>query len=289
MSRPLYVVAAQSVPHPIDAPLDGFAAEVSGLVQGLPDAQIVVYPELHLHGTPEPSALHNDQLRASAEPLDGPRVKLLRQLAGDLKVWLLPGTVCERGEGGEIFNTAVALSPEGELAASYRKIFPWRPYEPYDPGGAFVTFELPGIGRAGLSICYDAWFPEVTRHLAWMGAEVVFNLVKTTTIDRAQELVLARANAIVNQIFMVSVNVAGPIGQGQSLIVDPEGLVRASAASENPGVLTDVVDLDQVEKVRRFGTAGLTRPWDQFREGDEPIELPLYGGRMDPARWHPAG
>jgi predicted amidohydrolase len=52
---------------------------------------------------------------------------------GDLSIWLVPGSICERGEDGQIFNTAVWLTPEGKLAASYRKIFPWRPYEPYRP------------------------------------------------------------------------------------------------------------------------------------------------------------
>ena len=149
-----------------------------------------------------------------------------------------------------------------------------------------MTFDLPGIGRFGFSICYDAWFPEVTRHLAWMGAEVVLNLVKTTTCDRTQEVVLARANAIVNQVFVVSVNCAGPVGTGQSLIVDPEGLVRTATAGSEATVLTDVLDLEHVARVRKYGTAGLTRVWDQFRSGDQPLELPLYGGRIDPQRWH---
>ncbi len=72
--------------------------------------------------------------------------------------------------------------------------------------------DLAGIGRVGLNICYDAWFPEVSRQLAWMGAEVILNVVKTTAPDRRQELVLAKANAIVNQVFVVSVNCAGPAG-----------------------------------------------------------------------------
>ena len=123
-------------------------------------------------------------------------------------------------------------TPDGTIAASYRKVFPWRPYERYRPGTRFVTADLAGVGRVGLSVCYDSWFPEHTRHLAWMGAEVMVNVVKTTTVDRAQELVLARANAIVNQVFFVSVNAAAPVGRGQSLVVDPEGLVRVAAPSE---------------------------------------------------------
>jgi predicted amidohydrolase len=108
-------------------------------------------------------------------------------------------------------------------------------------------------------------------------------------VDRAQELVLARANAIVNQVFVISVNAAAPVGVGQSLVVDPEGLVRVAAPSEAPTVLTDVLDLDHVTRAREFGTAGLNRLWNQFRPGDEPLALPLYEGRIDPARWVAGG
>jgi predicted amidohydrolase len=221
----------------------------------------------------------------TAEPLGGPRDKALGELAADLGVWLAPGSVYERGEDGRIHNTAVVYSPHGTRVAAYRKIFPWRPYETVEPGGEFVVFDMDGVGRVGLSICYDAWFPETTRHLAWMGADLVLNVVQTTGSDRAQELVLARANAIVNQVFMASVNCAAPVGTGRSLIVDPQGLVRVEAAGDSDTTLTDVVDLDEVANVRRLGTAALNRPWQQFRPGDRPLALPLYQGSIDPATW----
>ncbi|MFI9246574.1 carbon-nitrogen hydrolase family protein [Streptomyces sp. NPDC053086] len=166
-------------------------------------------------------------------------------------------------------------------------MFPWRPSEPYDPGDRFVVFDVPEAGRIGFAICYDAWFPEVARHLAWQGAEVIVNPVMTTTADRAQEVVLARANAIVNQVHVVSVNTAGPLGSGHSLVVDPEGRIRAEAAGDGSTILTDVIDLDDVTRVRRYGTAGVNRMWDQFTDTDAPIELPLYGGRLDPRTWRP--
>ncbi len=285
MSRPLPIAVVQAEPVPVDAPLDVFARSVTELVEGFGQARLAVYPELHLFGTDEDPRTTNERLEAAAEPLDGPRCRGLAELAGDLGVWLVPGSVCERGEDGHLYNTAVVFSPSGELAASYRKVFPWRPYEPYRPGDRFVVVDVPEVGRLGLSICYDAWFPEVTRHLAWLGAEVVLNVVKTTTADRAQELVLARANAIVNQVFVVSVNCAGPVGTGQSLVVDPEGTVRVATAGATPTVLTDVLDLDHVVRARTFGTAGLNRMWEQFVDGDAPLELPLYDGRIDPARW----
>lgn len=236
---------------------------------------------------PEPEPLNTHMLQDAAQLLDGPLVSELRQLAGDLKIWLVPGSICERGPAGELFNTALVLSPEGTLTAAYRKIFPWRPSEPYDPGDRFVVFPIEGVGRFGLSICYDAWFPEHSRHLAWLGADAILNVVKTTTVDRRQELVLARANAIVNQVFMVSVNCAGPVGQGQSVIVDPEGMVRTEGTGADFTLLTDVLDLGHVDRVRRYGTAGLNRMWSQFRSTDAPLDLPLYQGRLDPATWNP--
>jgi predicted amidohydrolase len=287
VSRPLPIALAQAIPHSIDGSISDFAQDVEALVTDFPQVRFVVFPELHLHGTQTPPPRRSAELEASAEPLNGPRSKALAQLAGDLNIWLVPGSVCERGENGALYNTALAFSPEGRLAAWYRKIFPWRPYEPYRPGDRFVVFDVPGAGRVGFAICYDVWFPEVARHLAWMGAEVIVNPVMTTTSDRAQELVLARANAIVNQVYVVSVNTAAPTGTGRSLVVDPEGRVRVEAG-EAPTVLTDVLDLDDVTRVRKYGTAGLNRLWDQFGPADDPLELPLYGGRIDPARWKPA-
>ncbi len=63
------------------------------------------------------------------------------------------------------------MSPDGEIAATYRKVFPWQPYEQTTPpGDEFVVFDVPGVGRIGLAICYDGSFPpESARQLAWLG------------------------------------------------------------------------------------------------------------------------
>lgn len=288
MTRTLPLVAAQAAPRLIGEPVSAFAEEARAAVAHHPETRLVVFPELHLFGDGDPDRQRTEALRDSAEPLDGPRVAELRELAGDLGMWLVPGSVCERGPEGQLFNTQLVLSPRGELAGYYRKIFPWRPHEPYDPGDRFAVVDLGGEGRVGLNICYDAWYPETCRQLAWMGAEVILNVVKTTTPDRRQELVLARANAIVNQVFVVSLNCAGPVGRGQSLIVDPEGEVVAHAAGEAPEILAAGLDLDAVGRVRADGTAGVNRMWSQFRPGEPAIELPVYQGRIDPARWEPS-
>jgi formamidase len=161
--------------------------------------------------------------------------------------------------------------------ARYRKVFPWQPHESCAPGESFVTFDIPDVGRIGLSICYDGSFPETCRQLAWMGAEVVLQPSLTTTSDREAEIVMARANAIFNQLYVVSLNAAAPAGLGRSVIVDPEGIVRSEAGGSEE-LITDVLDLDAVTRVRRFGTAGVSRMWDQFGRQRERVQLPVYDG-----------
>ena len=199
----------------------------------------------------------------------------LGTIARDAGVWLVPGTVFERGEGGALYNTCLVFTPRGELAARYRKVFPWQPQETCAAGDTFETFEIPGVTRIGLSICYDGSFPETCRQLAWMGAEVVLNPSLTTTSDRAQELVMARANAIFNQLYVVSLNAAAPAGVGRSAIYDPEGLPRLEAG-DSEELLTDVIDLDAVTRVREHGTAGVSRMWKQIQRDAARLDLPMY-------------
>lgn len=208
MTTPLSIGLVQTAArHHAADDADAFAADVRRVTEAHPGVRLLAYPELHLCGHrpgEDPEAVMN----AAAEPLDGPRGTRLAALARELGIWLVPGSVYEQGADGRIYNTAPVYSPAGERVAEYRKIFPWRPYETTASGDSFVVFDMADHGRVGLTICYDAWFPEITRHLAWQGADLVLNLVRTPTVDRAQEVVLAQANAIVNQVFMASLNAA---------------------------------------------------------------------------------
>lgn len=285
MSRPLPLALVQAPTQP-GSNYKHFAAELRQLTSEHPMTRLFVYPELHLCNTAgtAPDEVQ-DRIEALAEPLDGPRDRALSELARELGIWLVPGSFYERGTDDRIYNTTAVYSPQGDRVAHYRKIFPWRPTEKVAPGSEFVVFDMDGFGRVGLSICYDAWFPESSRHLAWMGAELILNVVQTPTPDRAQEITLVRANAIVNQVFVASVNTATPGGLGRSLLVDPQGNVRTETPGAGATVLTDVIDLDEVTTARTEGTAGVTFPWQQFTAMDQPLELPLYSGRIDPRKW----
>jgi predicted amidohydrolase len=289
VARALAAVLAQYAPITGPDPVNQLRDQTAKIRDGAGDLTMIVFPEIHLCGDCDTAVDANAWLKAAAEPLHGPRVTGLAGIARDLGVWLVPGSVPELGDDGRVYNTAIVFNPRGELVVSYRKVFPWRPYEAWASGHEFVVFDMPGLGRAGLSICYDAWFPESTRSVAWMGAEFVVNVVKTIGSDRKQERVLACANAIVNQVFMLSVNAAGPVGAGGSIVSDPEGMVIADLPGTEPGVIRLDVDLDDVTKVREVGTQGFNRMWSQMAPDDPLIDLPVYQGRIDPTRWQPGG
>lgn len=283
MSKKISVALAQVTQRVFSDDLTDYAQNVEKILSGSSGIQMVVHPELHLFG----SDMTLPSLQNIARSLDSKYIKELGKIAKDFGIWLVPGSIVEPASKGGVYNTAVVFNPAGELVASYRKIFPWRPSEPFTMGTEFSIFELPGLGRIGLNICYDIWFPEVTRQLTWMGAEAVINLVRTTTPDRKQELVLVQATAIVNQIYILSINAAAPIAMGKSLVVDPDGDVINQIPDDRDSIIYTNIDFNRVAQIRREGTAGTNRMWDQFLTNDPSINLPIYEGRISPRTWRP--
>jgi formamidase len=203
-----------------------------------------------------------------AEPIPNPLTDRLSDLAKKLKCWIVPGSFLER-DGSDVFNTAIVFNPQGEIVAKYRKMFPWMPQEDTSFGTEFVTFDIPNIGRVGIVICYDVWFPELFRTLSWMGAEVILQPSLTYTSDRPAELVLAQAQAIMNQCYVLNVNVVSMQGGGESIWVDPEGYVIEKTGTHE-AIMTNVIDLDKVTWVRQHGHIGMNPLWKSLR--DSPLE-----------------
>ncbi|WP_369148470.1 carbon-nitrogen hydrolase family protein [Streptomyces sp. R44] len=285
--RTLAIAAVQTAPVPYDleATWARFAHQVRTVHALFPHVQLVVVPELFLAAEGPLLAEHPEEwMEQAAVTIPGPLTDRLAGLARETGLWLVPGTVFERATDGTIYNTALAISPEGDIAAAYRKVFPWQPYEQATPGNRFTVFDIPRVGRVGLAICYDGSFPETMRQLAWLGAEIVIQPTLTTTRDRDMEGVCARANAWTNQLYVVNVNASDPAGVGASLIVDPEGTVRQQAGAGEE-VLVDVLDLDAVTRVRQYGSAGVNRPWSQLARYGSTIELPMYGGTFRTPDW----
>ena len=205
---------------------------------------------------------------AKAEALPGPTEARLCALARDTGLWLIPGSLFEKAEG-QVYNTASVIDPQGAVVARFRKLFPFRPYEREVAGGKdFCVFDVPGAGRFGVSICYDMWFPETTRTLVAMGAEVILHPTMTDTIDRDVELSIARASAVTNQVYFFDVNGVGDGGNGRSIICDPSGYVlhQADAGAE---IMPIEVDFARVRRERERGLrSNLGQPLKSFRDRD---------------------
>ncbi|MFT3809606.1 MAG: carbon-nitrogen hydrolase family protein [Micropepsaceae bacterium] len=182
-----------------------------------------------------------------------------------------------------MFNVTPVINPAGEVIARYRKMYPFLPYEAgVASGDSFCVFDVPGIARFGISICYDMWFPETTRTLAWMGAEAIIHPTMTNTIDRDAELAIARANAAQNQLYFIDINVAGRMGFGRSIAYGPGGELLHAAGTGHEAIALEL-DFEHVRHVRERGWNGIGQMLKSFR--DTPIDYPQYrsGARKSPS------
>ena len=206
---------------------------------------------------------------AKAEPLPGPTELRLCALAERSGLWLVPGSMLERAADGKLYNTSPVIDPSGQVIARYRKMFPFRPYEKDVAGGTeFCVFDVPGAGRFGVSNCYDMWFPETTRTLAAMGAEVILHPTMTDTIDRDVELAIARASSVQNQVYFFDINGVGDVGVGRSIVCDPSGNVLHQS-QVGPEIIPIAVDFAQVRREREQGLrSNLGQPLKSFRDRD---------------------
>lgn len=236
--------------------IDAIGEEVRALKRRFPWIEMVVIGELAAFGPK----------LDRAEPLPGPSEQRLCDIARSCGLWLIPGSIYER-HGGAIYNTTPVINPNGEVIARYRKMYPFLPYEQdVAAGSQSIVFDVPSKGRLGISICYDMWFPETTRALAWMGAEVILHPVMTNTIDRDVELAMARSAAATNQCYVFDINVAGRLGYGRSLIAGPGGEIIHQAGAERE-IIPIEVDFDYVRRVRERGWQGLGQVLKSYRDG----------------------
>jgi deaminated glutathione amidase len=242
-------------------------------------AELVVLPEKWpVLGTPEETA-------AGAEPLDGPSVAWARDIARELGIDLVAGSLSERVEGRDRgANTCVHAGPDGDVHAVYRKIHmfdvevggrTYRESEHEQPGDEPVLSETAGGVGLGLTVCYDLRFPELYRILAVRGAKILtVSAAFTLATTREQHWeVLLRARAIEDQAFVIASNQVGEHSQGirsggRSMIVDPWGIVLAQAPDKETFVIADL-DLERLEEVRRTMPSLANRQAGAYRWPEE--------------------
>jgi len=248
--------------------LEAMRARLHVLMMTFPWVQMVMFSELAVNGF----------FLSKAEPLPGPTEDAFREMARKHKIWLLPGSMYEK-RGNEIYNTASVIDPEGNVVGRYSKMFPFRPYEEHVASGdEHLVFDVPHVGRFGVSICYDIWFPETTRTLVSMGAEVLLHPTMTNTIDRNVELAIVRASAAQNQCYILDINGLGDCGNGHSIIVGPEGYVIHQAGSGSELIPVEI-NTDRVRHTRKEGIMGLGQPLKSFR--DRKVVFDVYRPEVD--------
>ncbi|WP_371528146.1 carbon-nitrogen family hydrolase [Streptomyces sp. NBC_01283] len=229
-------------------------SRVSSLVREVAASErpdLVVLPELWTTG-----AFAYESFASEAEPLEGPTYEVMAKAASDAGAWLHAGSIPEQDAAGDLYNTSLVFSPEGELAASYRKIHRFG----FDKGEAVLmgagteltTVRLPST-TLGLATCYDLRFPELFRGLVDAGAEMFVVPAGWPARRREHWTLFARARAVEDQVFVLACGTggthAGVPQAGHSIVVDPWGEVLAEAG-DGEEVLTVELDPAKVAATR---------------------------------------
>jgi predicted amidohydrolase len=243
--------------------IPAMAAQIQKTVALYPGVDMIVFSELAVDG-PLHACMSKDPVADEA---------VFQALAVRHGVWLVPGSAFQQRQG-HLYNHAVVIDPAGRIAGRYDKMFPFTPFEAGVTGGTeFLVFDVPQVGRFGLSICYDIWFPETTRTLTSLGVEVLLHPVLTGTTDRRPELAIVQATAVMFQCYVFDVNGLDAGGVGLSAVADPTGRIvhQCGQAAE---IFPINVDLGLVRQVRAEGANGLGQVLKSFR--DKNVALGTY-------------
>ncbi|MCK8124203.1 carbon-nitrogen hydrolase [Pseudoalteromonas sp. 2CM39R] len=290
MTKPTHLKVALVQQSNTDNAHDNMAKSIAGIRDAASQgAKLIVLQELH-------RSLYFCQTEDVdvfdlAETIPGPSTDTLGALAKELNV-VIVSSLFEKRATGLYHNTAVVLETDGSIAGKYRKM-----HIPDDPGFYEKFYFTPGdlgfepiqtsVGKLGVLVCWDQWFPEAARLMAMAGAEI---LIYPTAIgwdprDEKDEqtrqkdawVISQRAHAVANGVPVISCNRVGhesdPSGQsegiqfwGNSFIAGPQGEILAEANNSDEQLL--VVELDQArsENIRRIWPYLRDRRIDHYQD-----------------------
>lgn len=238
-------------------------------------AQLVVLQELH--NTPYFCQVENVDNFDLAEPIPGPSTDFFGELARQHGIVLVI-SLFERRAPGLYHNTAVVLEKDGTIAGKYRKM-----HIPDDPAYYEKFYFTPGdmgfhpittsVGKLGVQVCWDQWYPEGARLMALQGADLLIyptaigyessDTPGEQTRQREAWTTVQRGHAVANGLPVITVNRVGheadPSGQtkgitfwGSSFVAGPQGELLAQASTQDEEVVVVTVDLHRSECVRRW-------------------------------------
>ncbi len=218
-------------------------------------ANLVVFPELSLTGY-----LTRDLAYELAEPIPGPSIHSLEEVAKEDNIHMVFGML-EQSERAHavLYNTAVLLGPDG-FVGEYRKmhlpthsVFEEKRY--FRLGYEAPVFETE-LGKMGLTICYDMFFPEICRLLRLKGAQFIICISASPAVRSRFFEVFTAARALENTVFLAYVNLVGVEDGlqfwGGSRIIAPDGSILAKAKYDEEDLITGIIDYADLERAEAF-------------------------------------
>ena len=217
--------------------------------RNMPGMDLVVFPEYALHGL---SMDTNPDIMCR---MDGPEVAAFTRVCVQNKIWGC-FSIMEFNPHGNPYNSGIIIDDQGALRLYYRKLHPWVPVEPWEPGDLGIPVcDGPNGSKIALIICHDGMFPEMARECAYKGAEIMVRTAGYTAPIRHSWKISNQANAFSNLMVTASVCMCGSDGtfdsMGEGMFVDFDGTPMVEGSHRPDEIITCEVRPDLVREARR--------------------------------------
>lgn len=215
----------------------------------MPTMDLVVFPEYALHGL----SMATDE--AIMCRLDGPEVKAFQDACIENDIWGC-FSIMEFNPDGNPYNSGIIIDNHGEMRLYYRKMHPWVPVEPWEPGNLGIPVcDGPNGSKIALIICHDGMFPEMARECAYKGANIILRTAGYTAPIRHSWRITNEANAFCNLAYTANVCMAGTDGtfnsMGEGMIVNYDGQPLVTGNGTPDEIITAEVRPDLCDEARR--------------------------------------
>jgi len=218
--------------------------------RGLGTIDLIVFPEYSLHGL----SMNTDS--ALMCRIEGPEVAAFRDACKAHRIWGC-FSIMEYNPNGNPYNTGLIIDDEGEIRLNYRKLHPWVPVEPWEPGDLGIPVcDGPNGSKLALIICHDGMFPEMARECAYLGADVMIRTAGYTSPIRHAWKITNQANAFCNLMYTVSVCMSGSDGtfdsMGEAMIVGFDGVPLVEGGGRPDEIVAGEVRPSLAREARRL-------------------------------------
>ncbi len=235
-------------PEQLAAQTERICSLVGKARRNLSTMDLIVFPEYSLHG------LSMDTNPAIMCSLDGPEVAAFKRACAEHQIWGC-FSIMELNPAGNPYNSGLIIDDTGTIRLYYRKLHPWVPVEPWEPGNLGVPVcDGPNGSRLSLIICHDGMFPEMAREAAYKGAEIIIRTAGYTAPIRHAWQITNQANAFCNLAYTASVCMCGSDGSfdsmGEAMFCNFDGTVLVQGGGRPDEIITAELRPDLLREAR---------------------------------------